>query len=54
MSWIECDFDSDWVIYEKDKQIEKQTYALIQKSTNDVWDYFQEFGLGIQCLKEEL
>ena len=51
---MEYDFDGDWGDYDKEKQIDQQMHTLIEKNTNDVCHYFQQFGLGINCVKEEL
>ena len=54
LTWMEYEFDGTWGMWKDYNDTDKQMFALLQKDEENVWHYFQQFGLGMTCVGPQL
>ena len=54
LTWMEYNFDRSWGMWTDNNDTDKQMLSLLQKDQENVWHYFQQFGMGISCVEPEL
>ena len=51
---MEHNIDDTWGAYNEANSTDRRIQALIAKNDNDVCHYFQQFGLGMKCVENNL
>ena len=53
-TWMKYTIDDTWGPYNEGNSTDKQMFNLIVKNEKDLCHYFQQFGLGMECVKNNL